>query len=253
MGHKTTGSVSIPRSWVLGLGGVVAIGLILGGFGLGVMMHGNAGSPSATTSTTSGTTPTTTGSGGSTTPTTTGSGGTTTPTAGGPFAVGRTVNFHTAVMNLAGQKTTLARGSKGTVIMAMASWCLYCGYEDKWVLPVLAKTPGVTIDIVDVSPQGGIADPGPKSPAFSGHDGTGGPITTATMVSTMNQYKKTFGTLNAANIHIYVAPSATRSTWNIQSTPTLAFVGANGKTAVAPAGAQTISQAQSDLQQAMGR
>lgn len=181
-----------------------------------------------------------------TTTTTTGSGGSTTPTAGGPFAVGRTANFHTAVINLAGQKTTLARGTKGTIIMAMASWCLFCVYEDKWALPPLAKTPGVVIDIVDVSPQGGIADPGPKSPAFSGHDGTGGPITTATMVSTMNQYKKTFGSLNASNIHIYVAPRATQSAWNIQSFAMWAFVGAHGKTVVAPAGAQTISQAQSD-------
>lgn len=171
---------------------------------------------------------------------------------GTPFVVGRSAPWAAPVETLTGQQTTLAQGSKGTVIMAMASWCLYCGYEDKWVLPVLAKTPGVVIDIVDVSPQGGIADPGPQSPAFSGHDGQGGPLTVAGMESTMQQYKKTFGTLNASNIHLYVAPQSTQSAWNIQSFPTLAFANASGKVVVAPAGAQTISQAQSDLQQALG-
>ncbi len=246
MATTRTKTVTVSKSLLAGIGVVAALGLLGGAFALGTSV---TSSSSGTGSSKGFTAPVKPG----TTTTTTGSSGSTTPTAGGPFAVGRTVNFGTAVINLAGQKTTLARGTKGTVIMAMASWCLYCGYEDKWVLPMLAKTPGVAIDIVDVSPQGGIANPGPKSPAFSGHDGTGGPITTKTMISIMRQYKTTFGTLNATNIHVYVAPSATQSAWNIQSFPTLAFVGANSKTVVAPAGAQTISQAQSDLQQAMGR
>ncbi len=135
--------------------------------------------------------------------------------------------------------------------MAMASWCLYCGYDDKYVMPILAKTPGVAIDIVDISPEGGIADPGPQNPPFGGHDGTGGAITTAGMESIMRQYVTTYGTLNASNIHVYVAPSSTQNAWNIQATPTLAFIDSNGKVSVAPAGAQTISQAKADLQQAL--
>ena len=232
--------VQLPRRFAIGITLAASIGFLSGGFTLGVLA-GHGFSPAATpvpvAAGTTGTTPATTG-------------GTTTPTS--PFTVGATMHFKTPVYTLTGQQTTLVQGSKGTVIMAMASWCLYCGYEDKWVLPVLAKTPGVVIDIVDVSPQGGIANPGPQSPAFSGHDGQGGPLTVAGMESTMQQYKKTFGTLNASNIHVYVAPQATQSAWNIQSFPTLAFVGPTGKVVVAPGGAQTISQAQSDLQQALG-
>ena len=133
----------------------------------------------------------------------------------------------------------------------MASWCLYCGYEDKWVLPVLAKTPGVVIDVVDVSPHGGIANPGPQSPPFSGHDGTGGSLTTAGMAQTMQQYVQSFGTLNAPNVHVYVAPATTRRIWAVQQFPTLAFIGPAGRVAVLPAGAQTRHQAQADLTQTL--
>lgn len=239
-----TNTITVSKSLLAGLAVVAGLGLMGGAFALGMAITptGNNGLTTAAAP------PVTAG----TTTTTTIAGSGTAPPTGGPFSVGTTVNFRTPVVNLAGQLTTLARGSKGTVIMAMASWCLYCGYEDKWALPPLANTPGVDIDIVDVSPQGGIADPGPQSPAFSGHDGTGGAISLTGMASVMRQYKQAFGTLNASNIHVYAAPSATQTAWNVQSFPTLAFVGANGKVAVAPAGAQTISQAQNDLQQAMG-
>ena len=170
-----------------------------------------------------------------------------------PFSPGSATMFSTVVESLSGHATALARGPKATVVMAMASWCRYCGYEDKWVLPQLAKTPGVAIDVVDVSPQGGIADPGPQNPPFSGHDGQGGPLTVAGMETTMQYYVTTFGTLSASNIHVYVAPQTTQSAWNIQSFPTLAFLGANGTVAVAPNGAQTLSQAQADLQQTLDR
>jgi hypothetical protein len=149
-------------------------------------------------------------------------------------------------LTLTGQPATLARGSKGTIIMAMASWCLYCGYEDKWVLPHLAQQPGVAIDIVDVSPQGGIADPGPQSPPFSGHDGVGSPESVSQMETTMQQYVKTFGTLS--RIHVYIAPTSVQNAWHISSFPTLGFVNANGRFTDTPPGALTLSQAQQALQ-----
>ncbi len=240
---RTTNTVTVSKSLLAIVGSIAALGLLGGTFALGMISAGPASSRSAsggTQSVTPGTTTTSTAPTG------------TTSTAGGPFAVGRTVNFQTPVLNLTGRKTTLARGSKGTIIVAMASWCLYCGYDDKYVMPLLAKTPGVAIDIVDISPQGGIADPGPQNPPFSGHDGTGGALTTAGMESIMRQYVTTYGTLNASNIHVYVAPTRTQTAWNVQSTPTIAYVSANGKTVVAPPGAQTISQAQSALKQTMG-
>ncbi|MCY0865272.1 MAG: hypothetical protein OWQ57_10000 [Sulfobacillus sp.] len=174
-----------------------------------------------------------------------------TPAATGPFVVGHSFPFQAAVETLSGTPTHLAHGSRATIVMAMASWCLFCSYEDKYVLPALAKTPGVAIDIVDVSPQGGIADPGPESPPFSGHDGTGGPLTLTGMEYTMRQYVATYGTLAAPNIHVYVAPPATQTAWNVQAFPTLAFVNAQGRIVVAPPGALTVSQAQSALQQTL--
>lgn len=240
--------LQVSKRFAVGIMLAASVGFLSGGFTLGVLAgHGFTATATATPAATTGGSATGTGTTGTSTG---GSTGATTPTS--PFTVGSTVNFKTPVETLSGKQTTLAQGPKGTVIMAMASWCLYCGYEDKWVMPVLAQTPGVVIDIVDVSPQGGIADPGPQSPAFSGHDGQGGPLTVAGMETTMQQYKKTFGTLNASNIHVYVAPQSTQSAWNIQSFPTMAFVGPTGKVVVAPGGAQTLSQAQSDLQQALG-
>lgn len=136
--------------------------------------------------------------------------------------------------------------------MGMASWCLYCGYEDRWVLPALARTPGVTVDIVDVSPQGGIADPGPESPPFHGHDGHGGPLTAQGMEQTMRQYVRAYH-LTGAAIHVYVAPAATQKTWAVQSFPALAFVNWQGVVAVSSAGAQALPQARTDLAQTLRR
>lgn len=169
----------------------------------------------------------------------------TTPSAGtGPWAIGHTAPWSAALTTLTGHATHLARGSHGTIVMAMASWCLFCGYEDKWVWPTLAKAhPHWAIDIVDVSPQGGIADPGPQNPPFHGHDGVGGPLSVAQMQATMRQYVQTYG-LHAANIHVYVAPTATQQTWNITSFPTIYAINSHGVVSQTTPGAVTVSQAQ---------
>lgn len=232
--NRPNGSgVSVSAKWITALAVAAGLGFIGGGFALGIWA-GLSTHPTAT-ATTSATTPVSSSAGG-------------TP-SGDPFVVGQTAPFSTTVLTLHNQPTQLARGSRGTVIIAMASWCLYCGYEDKWVMPALAKTPGVAIDIVDVSPQGGIADPGPQNPPFSGHDGVGGTLSVPQMETTMQQYVKTFGTLSAANIHVYVAPAAVQSAWHVNSFPTLGFVNAKGRFVDAPPGALTIAQAQQTLQQ----
>lgn len=231
---------TVNRGWILGLAAILAVGWLGLGFSLGLLVHTSASSvtstapaPSTATTTSSTTTPTTTA-------------------GGSPFTIGAAFPFSsTTVDTLSGQPTTLARGSRATVVLAMASWCLFCAYEDKYVMPVLAKTPGVVIDVVDVSPQGGIGDPGPENPPFTGHDNVGGPITVAGMEQTMQEYVKTFGTLSASNIHVYVAPTATQDAWNITSFPTMAFINAHGQVADAVTVAQTISQGQADLQTAL--
>jgi len=44
----------------------------------------------------------------------------------GPFKVGAPAPLQAQVVDLTGQPATLARGAKATVVIAMASWCLYC-------------------------------------------------------------------------------------------------------------------------------
>jgi len=172
------------------------------------------------------------------------------PLLASPFHTGRPVDWRQPVLTLPGHRATLARGSRATIIMGMASWCLYCGYEDRWVLPRLASEPGVVVDIVDVSPHGGIADPGPQNPPFHGHDGQGGPLTTAGMEAVMRQYVRTYS-LTGAALHVYVAPVALQKRWSVPSFPALAFVNRQGVVAVSPAGAQTLPQARADLAQAL--
>lgn len=169
-----------------------------------------------------------------------------------PFHVGQTVDFAAPVVEtLSGHRTGLAHGQKATIIMAMASWCRFCGYEDRWVNPVLAHQPGVVVDIVDVSPQGGLATPGPRHPAFTGFDGQGGPLTTAGMIDTMRQYTQIYP-LASPSIHVYVAPAATRSVWTVSHFPTMAFLNATGQVQAVPGGAPTRTQAVSILHAAEG-
>lgn len=40
----------------------------------------------------------------------------------------------------------IVRGRRITVVMFMASWCLYCAYEDKYVWPAIVRaTPGLQV------------------------------------------------------------------------------------------------------------
>ena len=219
-----------------------ALALTIGSFG-GYLVGGHGSTyaaPATTTTTPSGGSGSGSGSG-SGTGTGTGTGGTPSTTTSA-FTAGQAAPWSTSLDNLNGQPAHLVRGSKGTLVVEMASWCLFCGYTDKYIVPLIAKMPGVAVDVVDMSPQGGIADPGPQSPPFSGHDGQGSAITTAQMATTMQQYVSTYGTLTAA--HVFVAPSATRSAWNIQSFPTIDWINASGKVVSSTPGALTIAQAQ---------
>ena len=240
----TTASARTPWNWatkevaVLG----AALALTVGSFG-GYLVGGHGGAYAAAPVTTAPTTTPSGGSGsggGSGTGTGTGTGGT--PSTTSAFTSGHAAPWSTPLETLSGQSAHLVRGTKGTLVVEMASWCLFCGYTDKYIVPVIAAMPGVAVDVVDVSPQGGIANPGPETPPFSGHDGQGSAINTAQMATTMQQYVRTYGTLGQA--HVFVAPSAARSAWAIQSFPTLDWINAAGKVVSATPGALTIAQAQ---------
>jgi hypothetical protein len=125
--------------------------------------------------------------------------------------------------------------------MLMASWCLYCAYEDKYVWPQVAQSlPGMAVNLIDVSPQGGIGDPGPSTPAFTGHDNVGPPITVTGMRHTMLTYQRQFR-LHEPNIHIFV-DSTGISYWHVTTFPTFLFVNATGHLVQRINGALTASQ-----------
>lgn len=170
---------------------------------------------------------------------------TATPAAGpssGPFQVGKPAPLGSRLVSLKGQPSTLAIGHKITVVAAIGTWCMYCAYMDKWVLPRLASKPGVQIDVVEISPQGGIADPGPLNPPFSGTDGQGGrALSLAGMESNLQKYVRTYG-IARSGIHFYVAPPQVQAQWNITGLPMIAVLNSRGETAVVHPGGMTLSQ-----------
>lgn len=137
----------------------------------------------------------------------------------------------------------LARGSNITVVMLMASWCKYCAYDDKYVWPALLNTPGITVDIVDVSTNGGIGDPGPEQPAFTGQDHPTGTIGADGMLKVMKRYAKRFD-LNRDHVHVYVDPKG-MTYWSVTRFPTFIFLNAKGQPVERIDGAITVPQAKS--------
>ncbi len=178
------------------------------------------------------------------------SGHSTTPPTVSNITAGSAFNWNTAVRNLTDHSATLARGAKGTIIELMASWCLYCGYTDKYALPTIAKTPGVAVDVIDVYPATGIANPGPENPPFTGKDGRAVTADTAQMATTMQQYKKDYGGMPGMNL--YVAPSATRALWKPRSIPILIWINKAGIVTKVSVGGLLPNQAQSLMQSALG-
>lgn len=144
----------------------------------------------------------------------------------------------------------LAKGSHITVVMLMASWCLYCAYDDKYVWPRILHEKGLTLDIVDVSNHGGIGDPGPANPPFSGHDHyQSATIGASEMIQTMNHYVQRFS-LHAPNVHVYVDPKGL-SYWSIKNFPTILLINGKGHLVERVDGALTRSSAQKLVSQVL--
>ncbi len=148
-----------------------------------------------------------------------------------------------------GKPAHLVRGSKITVVMLMASWCMYCAYVDRYVWPAVLHTPGLQLNIVDVSTNGGIGDPGPKQPPFTGHDNKMGTIGAGGMLDVMKTYVRQFQ-LTQPNVHVLVDPQGL-SYWSVQTYPTLLFLNSKGQLVKRVNRAMTIPQAKSVIQQVL--
>jgi thiol-disulfide isomerase/thioredoxin len=148
-----------------------------------------------------------------------------------------------AISVTSGKPAVLARGRQETIVMLMASWCLYCAYVDKWVWPTIWKTPGLVLDIVDSTQQSGIGNPGPKYPPFEGKDHIGPIVGIARLRKTMEKYMRKFD-LKRKNVHVYVDPTAGEY-WGIQAFPTILVVNKQGHLAKRINGVITREQARS--------
>ena len=145
------------------------------------------------------------------------------------------------LMLTSGAPASIVKGRHMTIVMLMASWCLYCAYEDKYVWARVTRSlPGVEINIVDVSSHGGIADPGPQFPPFSGHDNRGSLRSLAGIRQTMTAYRQRLG-LDHPHIHIFVDPAGIKY-WHVTSFPTLLFVNSAGQLVHRVNGALTDKQ-----------
>ncbi len=158
------------------------------------------------------------------------------------FRMGRTAPIRSALVTVDGKPTSLALGRKATVVVAMATWCKFCGYMDKWVLPVVAKEAGVEVDVVDVSQVGGIANPGPQHPAFSGSDGQGGTtLSESGMEADLRGYVAKYK-LASSGINFYVAPASIQEQWHVSAFPTVVVLNPQGIVTQQQTGAMTATQ-----------
>lgn len=166
------------------------------------------------------------------------------------FRAGKPAPIKSALVSLDGRNTRLVLGHKATVVLAMATWCKFCGYMDKWVLPDMSKEAGVAVDVVDVSPSGGIADPGPQQPAFSGTDGSGSAgLSESAMEADLRTYTAKYG-IARSGINFYVAPASTQQQWHIAAFPTVVVLTSDGTVSMQQSSAMTLAQLNAAVQSA---
>lgn len=169
----------------------------------------------------------------------------------GPFLVGHAAPLAATLLTPTGKPVRMAVGRRATVVMAMATWCKFCGYMDRWVLPSIARLPGVTVDVVDVSATGGIAHPGPRTPPFSGVDSQPtAPLSVTGMERDLGHYASVYQ-LAHAGIHVYLAPVTTQANWQIEGLPTIAILRPDGTVAKALTGGLPLSQFKADVRAVM--
>ncbi|MCY0881545.1 MAG: hypothetical protein OWS74_06075 [Firmicutes bacterium] len=131
-------------------------------------------------------------------------------------------------VTLQGKTENLAMGRQKTLVVLMAPWCRFCAYDDKWVVPQLAKIPGIAIDLVDASDQVGLAKPGPQFPAFSGKDGKiSAPVSSGRQRQVMQRYVQTLH-LAHQSLHFYVASRSLQQKWHLKTYPVWLEVGPKG-------------------------
>lgn len=159
----------------------------------------------------------------------------------GAFQVGKAVPSG-ALLALSGRQGALRLGRRATVVVFIATWCKYCAYMDKWIVPQISKLHGIQVDVVDISSEGGIADPGPRTPVFSGSDAQKEPLLSLRgMESDLRTYVADYR-LNGSDASFFVAPSSTQTKWRISALPTVVVLNTHGTVSVAHPGAMTIGQ-----------
>lgn len=126
---------------------------------------------------------------------------------------------------------TLRPGAR-TVILAMAPWCRYCAWEDRWVEPGLARylgRKGIRLVIVDGSAKLGVATAGPIGQPGGGQDGVGPALTPSdpgyqtAVEASLAGYRHRYGVIVWANPAAHL-----KARWRLAEYPTFLFVNPDG-------------------------
>lgn len=153
-----------------------------------------------------------------------------------------------------GKQVNVEVSGKPTVVVFFATWCPFCAYDAKWVLPAFAKRvqqAGGRVIGVQASLQLGQGIPGPLGQPQLGQDGSHyqPPASKEQSMSLaeLKRYKKTFH----LNYPLYFDPALHYTmSMGVSSYPSFAFLNASGKMVAGLAGAQSGSALWSDYQKA---
>ena len=144
-----------------------------------------------------------------------------------------------------GQKVHVQLSGKPTVVVFFATWCPYCAYDAKWVMPAFTRKvrqAGGQVIGVQSSLQLGIGVPGPFGNPYGGKDGSHFQPPPGKEQSDSLAELKRYVQVFHVTYPLYYDPGLAWSTrMGVQSFPSFAFYDASGKFVAGLGGAQSES------------
>ena len=149
--------------------------------------------------------------------------------------------------NTGGTVTLSHYRGRPVLVEFMATWCMYCAWESRWVLPQVetaAAQSGFVVLAVDASQLGGIGVSGPADNPGAGHDGSMTPLpTVGTEAAAMHELDAYAATFGLTMPFLYDPGLQVTTAYHVTAYPTLVVIGASGhivKTYVGPQTAATL-------------
>ncbi len=161
------------------------------------------------------------------------------------------------LVSTSGKQVNVVLSGKPTVIVFFATWCPYCAYDAKWVLPQFTtkvKKAGGQVLGVQANLQLGQGVPGPLGNPYAGKDGSHFQPPKAKeqsdSLAALRKYEKDFN----LNYPLYFDPHLTYTTkMGVVNYPSFAFFDASGKFVAGLGGVQSESNLWSTFQSAAAK